>query len=97
MIDFKTGGVSSREPQMTVTEIEEFVAAAKEFKKQTFAHATGDSGIENAIEGGGRFRRARIFYSRRSIGANAGPADRLGADFFSRSETNRLCRPDGLG
>jgi imidazolonepropionase-like amidohydrolase len=51
VIDFKTGGVA-RKPQMTSGEVEKFVATAKEFKKQTFAHATGDRGIESAVEGG---------------------------------------------
>ncbi len=51
VIDFKAGRVD-REPQMTAGEVREFVAIAKEFKKQTFAHATGDRGIENVVEGG---------------------------------------------
>jgi imidazolonepropionase-like amidohydrolase len=51
VIDFRTGKVS-REPQMTADEVKEFTTIAREFNKQTFAHATGDRGIEYAVEGG---------------------------------------------
>jgi imidazolonepropionase-like amidohydrolase len=50
-INFEKGAVTS-EPQMTTEEIRELVKIAKSFSKQTFAHASGDAGIENAIEGG---------------------------------------------
>jgi imidazolonepropionase-like amidohydrolase len=51
IINFKKGAVTT-EPQMTTAEIRELVAAAKEFGKQTLAHASGDDGIERVIEGG---------------------------------------------
>lgn len=51
IINFKQGAVTT-EPQMATQEISELVAAAKSFGKQTFAHASGDKGIENVIEGG---------------------------------------------
>jgi imidazolonepropionase-like amidohydrolase len=51
IINFKQGKVTA-EPQMTTAEISGLVAAAKSFGKQTFAHASGDTGIERAIEGG---------------------------------------------
>ncbi|MDB6027495.1 MAG: amidohydrolase [Verrucomicrobiales bacterium] len=51
IINFKQGAVTT-EPQMTTQEISELVAAAKSFGKQTFAHASGDAGIERVIEGG---------------------------------------------
>lgn len=51
IINFKKGAVTT-EPQMTTEEIRELVAAAKSFGKQTFAHASGDVGIERVIEGG---------------------------------------------
>jgi imidazolonepropionase-like amidohydrolase len=51
IINFKKGDVTA-EPQMTAERIAEFVAAAKEFGKQTLAHASGDQGIERAIQGG---------------------------------------------
>ena len=51
IIDFKKGAVV-QEPQMSAAEISEFVTAAKEFAKQTFAHASGDAGIERVIDGG---------------------------------------------
>jgi imidazolonepropionase-like amidohydrolase len=51
IINFKKGAVTT-EPQMTTEEICELVAAAKSFGKQTFAHASGDAGIERAIDGG---------------------------------------------
>jgi imidazolonepropionase-like amidohydrolase len=51
IINFKKGAVTT-EPQMTTEEICELVAAAKLFGKQTFAHASGDTGIERAIDGG---------------------------------------------
>lgn len=51
IINFKKGAVTT-EPQMTTEEICELVAAAKSFGKQTFAHASGDAGVERAIDGG---------------------------------------------
>ncbi len=51
VINFKKGAVTS-EPQMTTNEIRELVRAAKSLGKQTLAHASGDDGIEHAIEGG---------------------------------------------
>jgi imidazolonepropionase-like amidohydrolase len=51
IINFKSGTVTT-EPQMTIVEIRELVAAAKSFDKQTFAHASGDDGIERTIDGG---------------------------------------------
>jgi imidazolonepropionase-like amidohydrolase len=51
IINFKKGAVTT-EPQMTTDEICELVAAAKAFGRQTFAHASGDVGIERAIDGG---------------------------------------------
>ena len=50
IINFKKGAVTS-EPQMGAEEIGEMVAAAKSLGRQTLAHASGDAGIENAIEG----------------------------------------------
>lgn len=51
IINFKQGAVTT-EPQMTTAEVSELVAAAKSFGKQTFAHASGDRGIEHVVEGG---------------------------------------------
>jgi imidazolonepropionase-like amidohydrolase len=51
IINFQKGAVTT-EPQMSTQEIAELVAAAKSFSKQTFAHASGDKGIEHVIEGG---------------------------------------------
>ncbi len=51
VINFKKGAVTS-EPQLTTNEIRELVVAAKSLGKQTLAHASGDDGIEHAIEGG---------------------------------------------
>jgi imidazolonepropionase-like amidohydrolase len=51
IINFKTGTVTTK-PQMTTEEIHELSAAAKSFGKQSFAHASGDDGIERTIEGG---------------------------------------------
>jgi imidazolonepropionase-like amidohydrolase len=51
IINFKRGAVTA-EPQMTTEEICELVSAAKSFGKQTFAHASGDDGIERVIDGG---------------------------------------------
>jgi imidazolonepropionase-like amidohydrolase len=50
IIDFKAGLVT-KEPQMTTQEIAELVGASKAFGKQTFAHASGDAGIERVIAG----------------------------------------------
>jgi imidazolonepropionase-like amidohydrolase len=50
-INFEKGAVTAK-PQMTAAEVREIVQAAKSFGKQTFAHASGADGIENAIEGG---------------------------------------------
>ncbi len=51
IINFKKGAVTT-EPQMTTEEVRALVEAAKMFGKQTFAHASGDVGIERAIDGG---------------------------------------------
>jgi imidazolonepropionase-like amidohydrolase len=51
IINFKSGTVTSR-PQMTTGEIHDLSEAAKSFGKQTFAHASGDDGIERVIDGG---------------------------------------------
>ncbi|MDZ7288788.1 MAG: amidohydrolase family protein [candidate division KSB1 bacterium] len=49
-IDFREGRVT-QEPQMSAQEVAELVNAAKGFGKQTFAHASGDAGIEHVIAG----------------------------------------------
>jgi imidazolonepropionase-like amidohydrolase len=51
IINFKKGLVTT-EPQMTTGEVTELVNAAKTLGKQSFAHASGDAGIERAIDGG---------------------------------------------
>lgn len=51
IINFKKGMVTT-EPQMTTDEILQLVAAAKSFGRQTFAHASGDVGIDRVIDGG---------------------------------------------
>jgi len=51
IVNFKQGKVTT-EPQMTTAEISELVSTAKSLGKQTFAHASGDAGIERAVEGG---------------------------------------------
>jgi imidazolonepropionase-like amidohydrolase len=51
IIDFKKGAVTST-PQMTTEEVRALVIAAQSFGKQTLAHASGDTGIDRAIEGG---------------------------------------------
>lgn len=51
IINFKKGAVTT-EPQMTLEELRELVAAANALGKQTFAHASGDTGIERVIESG---------------------------------------------
>jgi len=51
IINFKKGEVTT-EPQMATEEIRDLVAAARSFGRQTFAHASGDAGVERAIDGG---------------------------------------------
>lgn len=51
IINFKQGAVTT-EPQMTTDEIAEIAAAARELGRQTFAHASGDVGIDRVIDGG---------------------------------------------
>jgi imidazolonepropionase-like amidohydrolase len=51
IINFKQGAVTT-EPQMTIEELRRLVAAANAAGRQTFAHASGDGGIERVIEGG---------------------------------------------
>lgn len=51
IINFKQGAVTS-EPQMTTEEVAALVEAARSFGRQTFAHASGDAGIDRAIDGG---------------------------------------------
>jgi len=51
IINFRKGAVTT-EPQMTTAEVAEIVAAARSFDRQAFAHASGDTGIDRAIDGG---------------------------------------------
>jgi imidazolonepropionase-like amidohydrolase len=51
IINFKKAQVTS-EPQMSSDEVAQLVAAAHSFGRQTFAHASGDIGIERVIAGG---------------------------------------------
>jgi imidazolonepropionase-like amidohydrolase len=51
VINFKKGAVTT-EPQLTTNEIRKLVVAAKSLGKQTLVHASGDDGVEHAIEGG---------------------------------------------
>ena len=51
IINFQKGAVTT-EPQMTTDELKQFVAAATAANRQTFAHASGDAGIERVIESG---------------------------------------------
>jgi imidazolonepropionase-like amidohydrolase len=51
IINFKLGAVTT-EPQMTTEELKQLVAAAAAHGRQTFAHASGDAGIERVIESG---------------------------------------------
>ncbi len=51
IINFKRAQVTS-EPQMNTEEIALLVAAAKARNRQTFAHASGDRGIDHVIAGG---------------------------------------------
>lgn len=51
IINFKKGAVTT-EPQMTTDDVASLVAASKANNRQTFAHASGDVGIEHAVEGG---------------------------------------------
>ncbi|MEE9405694.1 MAG: amidohydrolase family protein, partial [Algisphaera sp.] len=51
IINFKKGAVTAP-PQMDQIELSAFAAAAKEHDRSTFAHASGDDGIEHVIEAG---------------------------------------------
>lgn len=51
IINFQKGAVTA-EPQMTVEELRELVAAANGAGRQTLAHASGDAGIERVVESG---------------------------------------------
>jgi imidazolonepropionase-like amidohydrolase len=51
IINFKQGAVTT-DPQMSTEEVTALVAAANSFGRQTFAHASGDKGIDRAIDGG---------------------------------------------
>lgn len=51
IIDFERAAVTSA-PQMSGDEVAAFVAAARSFDRQTLAHASGASGIENVLSGG---------------------------------------------
>ncbi|EDY82085.1 Amidohydrolase family, putative [Verrucomicrobiia bacterium DG1235] len=51
IINFKKGAVTAK-PQMSAEEVKAFTTAAKAHHKQTFAHASGADGIQNAIDGG---------------------------------------------
>ncbi|HYD83872.1 MAG TPA: amidohydrolase family protein [Opitutus sp.] len=51
IINFKKAAVTA-EPQMTTEDVAQLVEAARAFHRQTFAHASGDVGIDRAIDGG---------------------------------------------
>ena len=51
IINFKAGRVTAP-PQMPIAEVAALVEAARHHGRQTFAHASGTDGVENAIEGG---------------------------------------------
>jgi imidazolonepropionase-like amidohydrolase len=51
IINFKQAAVIA-EPQMTLEEVTQLAAAAKAHGRQTFAHASGDQGIDRVIDGG---------------------------------------------
>ncbi len=51
IINFKKGLVTAK-PQMDTAEVAAIVAAAKTHGRQTFAHSSGDIGIDHAIDGG---------------------------------------------
>jgi imidazolonepropionase-like amidohydrolase len=51
IINFNKGAVTSQ-PQMLTEEVKALVQAARSFDKQTFAHASGDVGIDCALDGG---------------------------------------------
>ena len=51
IINFEVGRVTVP-PQMETDEVAQIVQAARKHGRQTFAHASGSPGIENAIEGG---------------------------------------------
>lgn len=51
IINFQQGAVTS-EPQMTVEELRQLAAAATAAGRQTFAHASGEAGIERVVESG---------------------------------------------
>jgi imidazolonepropionase-like amidohydrolase len=51
IINFKKAAVTA-EPQMTTEDVAQLVEAARAFHRQTFAHASGDVGIDHAIDGG---------------------------------------------
>jgi imidazolonepropionase-like amidohydrolase len=50
IINFEKGAVITA-PQMSAEEVIRLAAAARKFKKQIFAHASGDQGIDNVISG----------------------------------------------
>ena len=51
VVDFEKDAVTSA-PQFTGDEIRRMVSAARAAGRQTFAHASGDAGIDHCIEGG---------------------------------------------
>ena len=51
VIDFRAGRVTAA-PQLTTADVAELVTAAASFERQTFAHASGEDGIEHALAGG---------------------------------------------
>jgi imidazolonepropionase-like amidohydrolase len=51
IINFQKGAVTT-EPQMSLSEVTALASAAREFGRQSFAHASGDTGIDRVIEGG---------------------------------------------
>ncbi|HZZ59356.1 MAG TPA: amidohydrolase family protein [Opitutaceae bacterium] len=51
IINFQKGAVTT-EPQMTTAEVAALAEAARACRRQSFAHASGDAGIDRVIDGG---------------------------------------------
>jgi imidazolonepropionase-like amidohydrolase len=66
IINFQAGRVTTP-PQMPAEEVAAIVAAAKRQGRQTFAHASGAAGIENAIEGGATTVEHGFFVTRSQL------------------------------
>ena len=96
IINFQKGAVTS-EPQMTSAEVQRLVRAARALRKQTFAHASGDKGIDRALDGGVDSIEHGFFVRDDQLTHMRDREHRVGSHFRARPGPGRSRRAHELG